>query len=57
MLNYYDAVLVDGQIGLGEGTTTAKLRTYAQSSAWAELVRTYMLFGDPATELNLPAQP
>jgi hypothetical protein len=55
---FYRAIFVDDQPALGAATTAAKLATYAQSSFWGELVDTYLLFGDPATQLaaspNLP---
>ena len=28
----------------------AKINTYSQSSYWGELVETFVLFGDPATD-------
>jgi hypothetical protein len=29
--------------------------TYAQDSFWGEMIETYVLFGDPAMRLGLPA--
>ncbi|HSN77010.1 MAG TPA: C25 family cysteine peptidase [Anaerolineae bacterium] len=51
----YDAIFRRYQLSLGVSTTAAKLATYAQSSFWSELVETYVLFGDPATRLGIPA--
>lgn len=50
----YRAIFTRYQLALGRSTTTAKLTTYAQGSLWAELVETYILFGDPATRLGIP---
>lgn len=50
--NYYNALFEDGQQALGVGTTTAKIETYAQSTFWAEMIETFVLFGDPASELE-----
>lgn len=48
---FYRSILVNGQLGIGAATTAAKLTTYADNSMWTELLETYILFGDPATEL------
>ncbi|MBV7328941.1 Ig-like domain-containing protein [Chloroflexi bacterium TSY] len=54
MTEFYDAVFQDDQITLGMATTAAKIDVYAQSKVWGELVETYILFGDPATQLGIP---
>lgn len=53
--DYYTAVFRDDLTGLGAGVTAAKLTAYAQSAFWGEMVETFTLFGDPATQLNIPA--
>ena len=53
MKELYKAVFQDGQYGLGAITTAAKIDTYAQSKFWSELVETFVLFGDPATQLGV----
>ncbi|MFQ5576316.1 MAG: C25 family cysteine peptidase [Anaerolineae bacterium] len=54
MREFYDAIFQEDQYSLGLATTSAKLNTYALSSLWAELIETFVLFGDPATQLGLP---
>jgi len=49
----YKAVFQDGNYGLGATTTAAKIAAYSQNSFWSELIETYVLFGDPATELGV----
>ena len=53
MKELYEAIFQDGQYGLGAVTTAAKIDTYAQSKFWSELVETFVLFGDPATQLGV----
>ena len=50
---FYRSIFLFDQYALGAATTQAKLATYAQSSIWRELVETFVLFGDPATQLAL----
>jgi hypothetical protein len=52
---FYKAIFIQDQLALGAATTSAKIATYAQSSFWGELIATYVLFGDPATPLGIPA--
>ncbi|MEE8389792.1 MAG: Ig-like domain-containing protein, partial [Anaerolineae bacterium] len=54
MREFYDAIFQDDQYSLGAATTAAKIATYAQSSFWSEMIETYVLFGDPATQLGIP---
>jgi hypothetical protein len=56
MREFYDAIFQDDQHldGVGAATAAAKAAVYAQSSYWGELVETFLLFGDPATQLGLP---
>ncbi|MFN3533440.1 MAG: hypothetical protein ACK41Q_13175 [Candidatus Brocadia sp.] len=51
--NLYETIFHDGQYGLGAATTAAKIATYAQGSFWGEMVETFVLFGDPATQLGV----
>jgi hypothetical protein len=55
MREFYDAIFQDDQHldGVGAATAAAKAAVYAQSSYWGELVETFLLFGDPATQLGL----
>ncbi len=53
--NLYKAIFVGDAPTLGEATTAAKVATYAANSFWGELIATYILFGDPATPLRIPA--
>ena len=53
MRELYKAIFQDGPYGLGAITTAAKIDTYAQSKFWSELVETFVLFGDPATQLGV----
>ena len=52
--HFYDAIFRDDQRALGAAVTAAKLATLAQSYFWQELISTYVLFGDPATEIGVP---
>ncbi|HUW94802.1 MAG TPA: C25 family cysteine peptidase [Anaerolineae bacterium] len=51
---FYRAVFTDGLHLLGPATTQAKLSLWAQAPEFQELIDTYLLLGDPATELALP---
>jgi hypothetical protein len=55
MDEFYDAIF-DNKYALGKAAKQAKINTYAQNSAWAEMVETFSLFGDPAMQLGGPAQ-
>ena len=48
---FYQAVFLDGVRGLGEATTAGKLKLWATGSD-LDLLDTYLLFGDPAMEIN-----
>ncbi len=37
----------------GRPTTAAKIEVYGDNGFWGDLVETFVLFGDPATELGL----
>jgi hypothetical protein len=51
---FYEAIFADDVYGIGAATTTAKAAIYAQGgSLWDELIQTYVLFGDPATQLGI----
>lgn len=50
----YDALFTEDLLYLGEATTAAKYEIYGSSTAWSELVETYILFGDPYTQLGAP---
>lgn len=53
MREFYGSIFQDGLYGLGAATTAAKIATYAQGDFLGELVETFVLFGDPATELGV----
>lgn len=55
MSEFYKSLFQDKQYGLGASTTDAKIATYSQNSFWGELVETFVLFGDPVTELGVSA--
>jgi hypothetical protein len=52
---FYDAIFQHDVYALGVATTAAKIATYDQNSSWSELIETFVLFGDPATPLGIPA--
>jgi hypothetical protein len=54
MREFYEAIFQDDQYALGAATTAAKVALYAQSAFWAELVETFVLLGDPATQVGIP---
>ncbi len=54
MGGFYDAIFQEDKYSLGQATTEAKINAYAQSSAWGELVETFVLFGDPAMQIGIP---
>lgn len=49
---FYDAIFQDDIYALGVSTTAAK---FAVGAALGEMVQTFVLFGDPAMELGIPA--
>ena len=49
----YQAIFQEGLTQLGPATTAAKVFLNAAGVGHTELIDTYMLFGDPATRLNL----
>jgi hypothetical protein len=49
----FQALFWDGATRLGPATSQAKLALYATGGS-RELIDTYLLFGDPALELNIP---
>ncbi len=51
---FYDAIFRDDLYSLGQATTTAKIVTYTTNAFWANLLKTYILFGDPATQIGVP---
>lgn len=51
---FYKAIFQDDEYGLGAATAAAKVALYAQGSFWAELLETFVLFGDPAMQLGIP---
>ena len=50
----FEALFSDDIIQLGPATTQAKLYLAANSTLHNDLLDTYILFGDPATQLNVP---
>jgi hypothetical protein len=57
MGHFYDAIFQRFQRTLGVASTAAKLQTYAQDAGQEDLVEMFVLFGDPATRLGIPAPP
>ena len=53
----YDAIFVDYISQLGAATTKAKLHLYQNTGGYRDLIDTYVLFGDPALELNTLTPP
>jgi hypothetical protein len=51
---FYQAVFTDGLHTLGPAMTQAKFSLWARSPEFEELIDTYVLLGDPATELAVP---
>ena len=49
----YRALFDDGATRLGQATTAAKLHLFSSSTGFRDLIDTYMLFGDPATQLKV----
>jgi hypothetical protein len=54
MRAFYEAIFRDGQYALGAATTAAKLAAFAQNSLVGDLVKTYVLFGDPVLHVGIP---
>ena len=52
----FDAIFKDHIVQLGPATTLSKLYLYSQTASYRDLLETYMLFGDPATRLNVTYQ-
>jgi hypothetical protein len=53
----YNAIFGDEDHVTGSATTAAKISTYTQSAGWEDLVETFVLFGDPASQLGVPTGP
>ncbi len=53
---FYRAMFRQGITRLGPATTAAKVAAYADSPFWGELIMTYVLFGDPATQVGLQSR-
>jgi len=51
----FKAIFTNDDRVLGSATTQAKIATYTQGSGWGDLLETFVLFGDPATEIGLPS--
>ena len=51
---FYEAVFQEDHFAVGAATTTAMVNGLAQNFFLDEIVETYILFGDPATQVNLP---
>ncbi len=56
MVKFYQAMFRDGIYKLGEATNIAQMRLYADNMLWADLVETYVLFGDPAMKVGVNAK-
>jgi hypothetical protein len=50
----YEAIFFDAVKQLGPAATQAKLHLYQETGSYRDLIDTYVLFGDPALELNVP---
>jgi hypothetical protein len=50
----YRALFAEDLTTFGAATAAAKIEAYGVSTAWQELVETYVLFGDPASKLAIP---
>jgi uncharacterized repeat protein (TIGR01451 family) len=51
----YEAIFQQGITEIGPATDYAKLALYDSTSAFKDLLDSYILFGDPATALDLPS--
>ncbi len=51
---FYEAIFQHDQYSLGASTTAAKINTLGYYDLWGEVVETFILFGDPATQLGIP---
>jgi len=54
---FYAELLAGDGVTLGQAMDRAKARIYAQDPFWGELLEMYVLFGDPAMPLRVPAGP
>lgn len=54
---FSDAAPTSAPLTLGAATASAQLAAYASSEYWAELIQTYVFFGDPATQLRIFRSP
>ena len=54
MGEFYETIFQDGEHALGAATNAAKVAAYTQSGSCGELVQTFTLFGDPATQFYHP---
>ncbi len=52
---FYEAIFEQGILQLGPATTAGKLKLFNTSSPFKELLDNYILFGDPALTLAVPA--
>lgn len=52
---FYEAIFENGERLIGPATTYAKEELYASNRTFKDLIDTYILFGDPAMPLDLPA--
>ncbi len=53
MVKFYEAMFRDDLYQMGQSTNAAQLRLYGDSTLWGELVKTYILFGDPAMKVGI----
>ena len=53
LVEFYDAIFKDDIYELGMVATVAKIKMYSNNSGLAELVKTYVFFGDPATKITV----
>ncbi len=52
---FYRTLFAGAGVTLGEAMDRAKAELYAQSDFWGEMVEMYVLFGDPAMPVRVPA--
>jgi len=53
LTDFYQRVFQQDEYIIGQATNAAKLNIYAQNPLWASLVKSFVLFGDPAMSLDV----
>jgi uncharacterized repeat protein (TIGR01451 family) len=57
LIDLYETIFQDDVTEMGVATTLAKIELYSTNPALAELVNTFIYFGDPALAVGIPANP